>query len=276
VSGVQALKSALAAEVRHGRTYEVSCLSELHDVLFDSLLLLRLYLHPARIGIQIAEFGVESLHEIRMGFNIVPKRLPILLPLALVFFGILLLFAVFVLGLRDAGMDSRPVLVIVGAKKFRDVDDIIRGKFLDEIASGQIDPVVRCHPALKLGRYSHLRDEVIEIQERFGALGLFAYIGETPRQQVKRHFAHGFHLAARRPHIGRELYGASVGRLRIARLGGNRHQGAKHAPKNSKGRNSHVPDASRSNCEQRELRAADVRVKTMPGLRGFTLADGWL
>src|SRR5580704_16042855 len=193
-----------------------------------------------------------------MRFNIVAKRLLVLLPLALIFFRILLLFALFVFGFRNAGMDSRPVLVIIGGKKLGDIDDIIRGKFLDESDSGQVHLVVLGHPDLQLGRYSQLRDEVIEIGERLGSFGFFAYIGEAPRQQIKRHFAHGFRLASLSPHVSRELYGSIAGGLRTAGRAGNRHQSAKHAPKNQYVWSSHAPDASRSSWELRQLRAGGV------------------
>ena len=101
MSGIQALKGALAIEIGHGRGDEVPRLGELHDVLFDVALLLRLYLHPSRIRIQFAKFGVESLHKIGMRFNIAPQRLLVLLPLALIFFGILLLLRRFCIWVRE-------------------------------------------------------------------------------------------------------------------------------------------------------------------------------
>src|SRR6202043_2364467 len=110
LSGRDVVKGGGTAEIADRRRHQITCLRELHDSLFEMALLFTLNLGPAWLGIYVPELGVDPLYGIYVRLNIVAKRLPILLAVLLIFFRILLLFALLVLGFRNNGVQGRAIL----------------------------------------------------------------------------------------------------------------------------------------------------------------------
>ena len=208
------VKSGAAIEVGRRGGHQITRLGELHDPLLDMPLLLTLHASPARVGIGFPEFGVEPLQRIGVCLDIAAKRLPVLLTVKLIFFGIFLLFAFLVFGFGNNRVQRRSVLLRVGAQEFRHVDNVVGTKFSGEIASGQVNAAMVFHPLFQLWRDAELGDEMIEVHEAIARFDVFAYIGKASRQDVKSHSPYGFRLAGRRPHVGGELETTGRGDLR--------------------------------------------------------------
>lgn len=201
----EVFESSAAIEIGHDRGDQKARLRELHDALFDAPLLFTFQVHPPGFRIYFSEFSIEALQRFKVRLNVVAKRLAVLLDLALIFFGIFLLFAGFVFGFRNTGMQSRTALILISFQEFGHIQDVGGGKFFDEVGSRQIDAMMRFHPFLELWRNGQLGDEMIDIHNSAGALNLFANIGKTSGQQVESHSAHRLGLSLRRPRIGAEL-----------------------------------------------------------------------
>src|SRR4029077_9165434 len=122
LSGRDVVKSRVTAEIADRRRHQITCLRELHDSLFEMALLLALNLGPAWIRIYIPELGVDPLYGIYVRLNIVAKRLPILLTVLPIFFGILLLFALLIFRFRNNGVQGGAILARIGGQKFGHLD----------------------------------------------------------------------------------------------------------------------------------------------------------
>src|SRR6266478_3079266 len=119
-----------------------------------------------------------------------------------------------ILWLRQAVGHAAAVRALVGQQKFRNVEDVIRGKQLVESRLREVESVMALEPGTQLGRNLEGIDKPIA---RRDGVFLFYFLDDLRvalGEDIKRELAHGLRARPRRRDAGGDFEGAGV-RLRV-------------------------------------------------------------